>query len=271
MAYVLPTLVAMGFGYAICELALKRPLVGLKWAWAGFWLVVAGTAMAAVTMAHGQGLGAVHVLPADDCQPVLLHRGGAGRGRLVGLGGADVHQPAHLAEGEPGATMPLAMFGNVAGRVPLGLDLGGRCRRSARAHPSRIAWLDRHHQRRPRTRSLLLDASRHRVLLADAGLHRLLHHRAARHRRPPLQRHDGSRGVRALSCLLDADWHPSPLRRPAGGSRLQVRARRHDGDGVGSDAAHRLHHRCVGRDRCPLAWRQGRCSAGSRRCHGTTR
>jgi len=35
-SYVLPTLVAMGFGYAICELALKRPLVGLRWAWAGF-------------------------------------------------------------------------------------------------------------------------------------------------------------------------------------------------------------------------------------------
>ena len=32
MAYVLPTLVAMGFGYAICELALRRPLVGLRWA-----------------------------------------------------------------------------------------------------------------------------------------------------------------------------------------------------------------------------------------------
>ena len=43
MAYVLPTLVAMGFGYAITELALKRPLIGLRWAWAGFWLVVAGT------------------------------------------------------------------------------------------------------------------------------------------------------------------------------------------------------------------------------------
>jgi cytochrome c oxidase subunit 1 len=28
MAYVLPTLVAMGFGYAISELALKRPLAG---------------------------------------------------------------------------------------------------------------------------------------------------------------------------------------------------------------------------------------------------
>ena len=43
MAYVLPTLVAMGFGYAITELALKRPLIGVRWAWAGFWLVVAGT------------------------------------------------------------------------------------------------------------------------------------------------------------------------------------------------------------------------------------
>ena len=31
MAYVLPTLVAMGFGYAISELALKRPLIGLRW------------------------------------------------------------------------------------------------------------------------------------------------------------------------------------------------------------------------------------------------
>ena len=49
MAYVLPTLVAMGFGYAITELALKRPLIGLRWAWAGFWLVVAGTVMAAGT------------------------------------------------------------------------------------------------------------------------------------------------------------------------------------------------------------------------------
>src|SRR3954451_25084438 len=53
MAYVLPTLVAMGFGYAVTELALKRPLIGLRSAWAGFGLVVAGTALAAVTMAVG--------------------------------------------------------------------------------------------------------------------------------------------------------------------------------------------------------------------------
>src|SRR5205085_6079167 len=54
MAYVLPTLVAMGFGYAISELALKRPLIGLRWAWAGFWLVIAGTVLAAATMAAGK-------------------------------------------------------------------------------------------------------------------------------------------------------------------------------------------------------------------------
>jgi cytochrome c oxidase subunit 1 len=54
MAYVLPTLVAMGFGYAITELALKRPLIGLRWAWAGFFLVVAGTVIAAATIGVGR-------------------------------------------------------------------------------------------------------------------------------------------------------------------------------------------------------------------------
>ena len=52
MGYVLPTLVAMGFGYAITELALKRPLIGVRWAWAGLILVVLGavTAMAPVSL-----------------------------------------------------------------------------------------------------------------------------------------------------------------------------------------------------------------------------
>src|SRR5690242_17080473 len=54
MAYVLPTLIAMGFGYAVTELALKRPLIGLKWAWIGFWLLIVGTVMAAATIALGK-------------------------------------------------------------------------------------------------------------------------------------------------------------------------------------------------------------------------
>ena len=53
MAYVFPTLVAMGFGYAIVELSLKRPLVGLRWAWAGFGLLVAGTVIAMIPVSMG--------------------------------------------------------------------------------------------------------------------------------------------------------------------------------------------------------------------------
>ncbi|MEP7207195.1 MAG: cbb3-type cytochrome c oxidase subunit I [Casimicrobiaceae bacterium] len=114
MAYVLPTLVAMGFGYAICELALKRPLVGLRWAWAGFWLVIAGTLMAAVTMAAGKAsvlytfyppmigssfyyLGVVLVVVGSWIWVALMF----------------VNLRAWKRE-NPGASVPLAMFGNVA-------------------------------------------------------------------------------------------------------------------------------------------------------------
>jgi len=54
MAYVFPTLVAMGFGYAISESALEQRLIGVRWAWAGFWLVVAGAVMAMVPVALGR-------------------------------------------------------------------------------------------------------------------------------------------------------------------------------------------------------------------------
>ena len=58
MGYVFPSLVAMGFGYAISELALKQPLIGRRWAWAGFGLVVVGTvtAMAPVSMGRASVL-----------------------------------------------------------------------------------------------------------------------------------------------------------------------------------------------------------------------
>jgi cytochrome c oxidase subunit 1 len=53
MGYAFPTLIAMGFGYAVSELALKRPLVGLRWAWLGFWLVALGAVTATVPVAMG--------------------------------------------------------------------------------------------------------------------------------------------------------------------------------------------------------------------------
>ena len=54
MAYVFPTLVAMGFGYFVTEEALKRPLVGLHWAWLGLALVAIGTVTAIVPVALGR-------------------------------------------------------------------------------------------------------------------------------------------------------------------------------------------------------------------------
>lgn len=54
MAYVLPTLFVMGFGYFVAVTALDRELPSMKAAWAGFWLAVVGTLMAAITVFLGK-------------------------------------------------------------------------------------------------------------------------------------------------------------------------------------------------------------------------
>jgi cytochrome c oxidase subunit I len=53
MAYVFPTLIAMGLGYAISELSLKIPLLGVRWAWAAYFLLVGGAVMAVAAVASG--------------------------------------------------------------------------------------------------------------------------------------------------------------------------------------------------------------------------
>lgn len=115
MAYVLPTLVAMGFGYAVSELALKRALVGVRWAWAGFWLVIAGTGMAAVTMALGKASVLYTFYPPMIASPfyylgiVLVVVGS-----WIWVALMSINLRVWRKE-NPGATVPLAMFGNVAG------------------------------------------------------------------------------------------------------------------------------------------------------------
>ena len=115
MAYVLPTLVAMGFGYAICELALKRPLVGLRWAWAGFGLVVAGTVIAATTVAVGRASVLYTFYPPMIASAwyyigVVL----VVVGSWIWVALMSINLRAWRKE-NPGATVPLAMFGNVTG------------------------------------------------------------------------------------------------------------------------------------------------------------
>jgi cytochrome c oxidase subunit 1 len=54
LAYVFPTLLAMGFGYAISVTSLEQPLRGLRLAWAAFYLVVLGAVVAMVPVALGR-------------------------------------------------------------------------------------------------------------------------------------------------------------------------------------------------------------------------
>jgi cytochrome c oxidase subunit I len=43
----------MGFGYAITEASLTRPLIGLKWPWAGWIMVAVGTVTALIAVSMG--------------------------------------------------------------------------------------------------------------------------------------------------------------------------------------------------------------------------
>ncbi len=54
MAYVLPTLFIMGFGYFVAVTALNRELPSMKAAWIAYWIAVVGIAMAAVTVFLGK-------------------------------------------------------------------------------------------------------------------------------------------------------------------------------------------------------------------------
>src|SRR5215471_9739415 len=115
MAYVLPTLVAMGFGYFITEVSLQRPLLGRRWAWLGFILVAVGTVTAIVPVALGLASVLYTFYPPLIGSPfyyigvVLVV---VGSWIWVALMSVNLHvwRRAH-----PGAPVPLAMFATVAG------------------------------------------------------------------------------------------------------------------------------------------------------------
>jgi cytochrome c oxidase subunit 1 len=115
MGYVMPTLVAMGFGYAIVELALRQPLVGLKWAWAGFFVLAVGAVVAMVPVSLGQATVLYTFYPPLIGSP-LYYLGVV----LVVVGSwiwvALMHVNLRVwKRANSGRPVPLAMFANVAG------------------------------------------------------------------------------------------------------------------------------------------------------------
>ena len=54
LAYIFPTLIAMGFGYAVCATSLGRPMHATRLAWIALWMVIGGAVMAMATVAAGE-------------------------------------------------------------------------------------------------------------------------------------------------------------------------------------------------------------------------
>lgn len=115
MGYVFPTLVAMGFGYAISESSLAQPLVGKRWAWAGFGLILIGAVMAIVPVA----LGRATVL--YTFYPPLIGNAFYYIGVVLVVVGSWIWvalMSINLRvwkKANPGKPVPLPMFANVAG------------------------------------------------------------------------------------------------------------------------------------------------------------
>ena len=115
MGYVFPTLVAMGFGYAITEFELKRPLIGRNWAWAGFWLIVIGSVTAMTPVALGLA-SVLYTFYPPMIGNAFYYIGVVlvvvGSWIWVALSSINLH---YWKKDNPGQPIPLAMFANVAG------------------------------------------------------------------------------------------------------------------------------------------------------------
>lgn len=115
MGYVFPTLVAMGFGYAIVELSLKQALVGRRWAWTGLALVIVGTITAMAPVSAGLASVLYTFYPPLIGHPayyigVVLVVVGSWIWVALMAVNLRVWRRAH-----PGENVPLPMFANLAG------------------------------------------------------------------------------------------------------------------------------------------------------------
>jgi len=117
LAYVFPTLVAMGFGYAVCGVSLGRPMHGMRLAWLAFWLVIAGAAIALATVAAGDASVLYTFYPPLEGSPFYYI------GVLVAVAGSWIWiglMVSHFARWKrdhPGLPVPLAMFATTAGAL----------------------------------------------------------------------------------------------------------------------------------------------------------
>jgi len=114
LAYVFPTLVAMGFGYAVCVSALDWTLRGERLAWVGFGLVLVGAVMSLLAVAAGNSSVLYTFYPPLTASPffylgIVL--------AVVGSwfwAGLMVYNMRKWKQEHPAERVPLAVFGTVA-------------------------------------------------------------------------------------------------------------------------------------------------------------
>jgi cytochrome c oxidase subunit I len=116
-AYIFPTLIAMGFGYAVCAVSLGRPMRGLALAWISLALVIAGAVMALATVVAGKATVLYTFYPPLVGSPyyylgILL----AVIGSWIWIGLMIWHFRRWKSD-HPGLPVPLAMFATTVGAL----------------------------------------------------------------------------------------------------------------------------------------------------------
>ena len=189
-----------------------------------------------------QCLRVVYLLSSADRDSMVLHRPRARRGRIVDLVSPDDRGDATVERSQPGAASAARNVRDRRQCRDVALD-HRRCRRRALVPDDpRGVWLERDGRCRAVAHFVLMDSARDRLFLALPQLHRLLHNGAEGRRRPALLRHDGPPRLHIVHSLLAARRTPPPVHGPGAFERVQVHPDVPDRAGLGSDAAHCLHH-----------------------------
>jgi len=117
MAYVLTTFFNMGFGYFVAVTALARPLPGKAWAWLGFWLGLVGTVMTVATILSGRASVLYTFYPPMTANAFFYI------GLVLVVVGSWIWCVLMIVammdwkRENPGAPVPLAMYGTVANAI----------------------------------------------------------------------------------------------------------------------------------------------------------
>src|SRR5215212_1652639 len=117
MAYVLTTFFIIGFGYFVAVTALNRPLPGLAWAWAAFWMAILGVLMVLLPIGMGQATVLFTFYPPLTTSPWFYI------GLVLVVVGSWIWCALMIVamrawkRDNPGLPVPLAMFATVANAV----------------------------------------------------------------------------------------------------------------------------------------------------------